>query len=493
MTLDRCQNISRTERTGHITHVKSSIFSLYKRFSTPHSSPSHLEFHRSAMVGRNSPRAKSSDGFGWYIYAGVSVIGILSLWMLLMFIPSNSQSPQIQNQTQTQTQTQPRTISTLHITNCSQSHGAGVVSDPSTQTFYDDPNLSYTIDEPIIKNWDQKRTEWLEQHPSYASGLQDRILVLTGSQPGPCKNPIGDHLLLRFFKNKVDYCRIHGYDIFYSNVLFHPKMVTWWCKIPLVRAAMIAHPEAEWIWWVDSDAAFTNMDFKLPLDRYKDHNFVIHGWAKEVYERKNWVGINAGVFLIRNCQWSMDFMDVWASMSPISPKYDEWGKILTSTFKEKIFPESDDQSALVYLLLKEKETWAKKIYIEHEYYFQGYWVDIVDSLDDIAKKYKDLERKEGALRRRHAEKVSEYYGAMTEVYVKNEAKGGLRRPFVTHFTGCQPCGGATSKAYSWEACWNGMQKVLNFADNQVLHSFGFEHPDLLDSSRISPLPVHPPS
>lgn len=259
----------RTERTGHITHVKSSVFSLYKPLLHTTLASVHLILNftlHGMMVGRNSPHAKSSDGFGWYIYAGVSVIGILSLWMLLMFIPSNSQSPQIQNQTQTQTR--PRTISTLHIANCTQSHGTGIVHDLSTPTFYDDPNLSYTIDKPIIKNWDTKRIEWLEQHPSYAIGLQDRILVLTGSQPGPCKNPIGDHLLLRFFKNKVDYCRIHGYDIFYSNVLFHPKMVTWWCKIPLVRAAMIAHPEAEWIWWVDSDAAFTDMDFKLPLDRY---------------------------------------------------------------------------------------------------------------------------------------------------------------------------------------------------------------------------------
>ncbi|KAF8650828.1 hypothetical protein HU200_063735 [Digitaria exilis] len=47
-----------------------------------------------------------------------------------------------------------------------------------------------------------------------------------------------------------------------------------------VRAAMVAHPEAE---WVDSDAVFTDMDFSLPLDT-----------------KKSWLGINAGVFLIRN-------------------------------------------------------------------------------------------------------------------------------------------------------------------------------------------------
>lgn len=75
-------------------------------------------------------------------------------------------------------------------------------------------------------------------------------------------------MLLRLFKNKVDYCRLHGIEIFYNNVLLHPKMFGFWAKYPVVKAAMLAHPEVEWIWWVDSDAVFTDMEFKLPLERY---------------------------------------------------------------------------------------------------------------------------------------------------------------------------------------------------------------------------------
>lgn len=162
--------------------------------------------------------------------------------------------------------------------------------------------LSYTIEKPI-QNWDDKRRKWLNLHPSFnIEGQKEHILIVSGSQSTPCKNPIGDHLLLRFFKNKVDYSRIHGYDIFYNNVLLQPKMFFFWAKLPAIRAAMVAHPEAEWIWWVDSDAVFTDMDFKLPLDKYKNHNFVIYGWPKLIYEKKSWTGINAGVFLIRNCQ-----------------------------------------------------------------------------------------------------------------------------------------------------------------------------------------------
>ncbi|GMJ08056.1 MANNAN ALPHA GALACTOSYL TRANSFERASE1, MUCILAGE-RELATED10 [Hibiscus trionum] len=203
--------------------------------------------------------------------------------------------------------------------------------------------MSYSIEKPV-KDWDEKRKEWLKRHPSFAAGARDRIVLVTGSQPKPCKNPIGDHLLLRFFKNKVDYCRIHGYDIFYNNLLLvlHPKMGSFWAKLPVVKAAMLTHLEAEWIWWVDSDALFTDMEFKLPLER--------------------------------NCQWSMDLIN---TMGPISKDYERWGRIQRSTFKDKVFPESDDQSALIYLLYTEKEKYYDHIYLEGEFYLEGYWVEII--------------------------------------------------------------------------------------------------------------------
>ncbi|KAL5706716.1 hypothetical protein ACHQM5_024849 [Ranunculus cassubicifolius] len=356
------------------------------------------------------------------------------------------------------------------------------------QTFYDDPNLSYSI-ENSVKNWDSKRQQWLSLHPSFSVKSQERILMITGSQPSACKSPIGDHLLLRFFKNKVDYCRIHGHDIFYNNALFHPKMTTFWAKLPVVRAAMIAHPEAEWIWWVDSDAAFTDMHFKLPLDRYRDRNLIVHGWPHLVYDTKSWVSLNAGIFLIRNCQWSMDFMDVWASMGPQTPEFEKWGKIQRATLPDKLYPDADDQSGLVYLLLKQKEKWGNKIYLESEFYFEGYWEDIVGTLDNISSSYNNMEKKERTLRKPHAEKTSEDYDALWERHFEKDAGFSKKRPFITHFTGCQPCSGNHNEMYSAESCWNGMQKVLNFADDQVLRNYGLMRNGLLDSSSITPLPT----
>uniref|UniRef100_A0A165A4E9 Uncharacterized protein n=1 Tax=Daucus carota subsp. sativus TaxID=79200 RepID=A0A165A4E9_DAUCS len=152
--------------------------------------------------------------------------------------------------------------------------------DSPNKTFYDDAKLNYSIGSPL-QNWDDKRRFWLKHHPFYAA--EDRVLMLTGSQPFPCHNPIGDFFQLRFFKNKVDYCRIHGYDIFYNNAILHPKMDSYWAKTPIIRAAILAHPEAEWIWWVDSDAVITDMDFRLPLDKYKDYNLVVDGWPGMIY------------------------------------------------------------------------------------------------------------------------------------------------------------------------------------------------------------------
>lgn len=366
--------------------------------------------------------------------------------------------------------------------------------DPAVSNFYDEPELSYSIGKPV-ENWDEKRREWLKQHPTFAAGARNRILMLTGSQPSPCKNPIGDHLLLRFFKNKVDYCRIHGCDVFYNNLLLHPKMGSYWAKLPVVRAAMVAHPEVEWIWWVDSDALFTDMEFKLPLERYKDYNLIVHGWPNLIYDDKSWTGLNAGIFLIRNCQWSMDFIDVWAKMGPQTPDYHSWGKILRSTFKDKMFPESDDQTGLIYLLYKEKSKWADKIYLENKYYFEGYWQEIIGTLDNISQRYREMEKEDGMLRRRHAEKVNERYGAWRDEHHLKEAgyvKGSGRRPFITHFTGCQPCSGDHNRMYSGASCWDGMRKALNFADNQVLRNFGFVHRTPLDSA-VSSVPFDYPA
>eukprot|EP00897_Mesotaenium_endlicherianum_P009969 jgi/Mesen1/8/ME1040233C03905 len=83
------------------------------------------------------------------------------------------------------------------------------------------------------------------------------MMMLTGSSPKVCLSAMGDHLLLKALKNKIDYCRPRGIEMFYNMASFDAELTGFWSKLPLLRAAMLKNPHVEWFWWVDSDVYFT--------------------------------------------------------------------------------------------------------------------------------------------------------------------------------------------------------------------------------------------
>ena len=95
---------------------------------------------------------------------------------------------------------------------------------------------------------------------------------VTWSPLNPCDDPIGDHYLLKSVKNKIDYCRIHGIEIIYNMAHLDSERSGYWAKLPLIRPLMLTHPEIEWIWWMDSDALFTDMVFEISTLKYTNHN-----------------------------------------------------------------------------------------------------------------------------------------------------------------------------------------------------------------------------
>lgn len=309
------------------------------------------------------------------------------------------------------------------------------------------PNVTYSLG-PKISNWNQERQVWLSQNPEFPNSVngKPRILLLTGSPPGPCDNPIGDHYLLKAIKNKIDYCRIHGIEIVYNMAHLDKELAGYWAKLPMIRRLMLSHPEIEWIWWMDSDAMFTDMVFEIPLSKYDKHDLVIHGYPDLLFEQKSWIALNTGSFLFRNCQWSLDLLDAWAPMGPKGPIREEAGKILTANLKGRPAFEADDQSALIYLLLSQKDQWMDKVYVENQYYLHGYWAGLVDRYEEMMDKY-------------------------------HPGLGDERWPFVTHFVGCKPCGSYGD--YPVEKCIRSMERAFNFADNQVLKLYGFGHRGLL--------------
>ncbi|MCO5595133.1 hypothetical protein L7F22_049171 [Adiantum nelumboides] len=340
----------------------------------------------------------------------------------------------------------------------------------------------YNLGTPIL-HWDRKRRKWAAEHPEVK---QERLFILTGTQPWPCANAQGDHMLLRCFKNKVDYSRIHGVGLFYNSALLDAEMPTFWAKLPVVRATMLAHPEVEWIWWLDADAIITDMEFKVPLERYGRYNLVVQGWESLIFEKRSWLGLNAGSFLMRNCQWSLDLMERWASMGPKAPMGDAFQHILSDFLPDRPRANpTDDQAALVYLLIKERHRWAGKLRVELDYFLSGYWLELMDTFEATEKRYRQLEQqheelmalleKEGAVGK---EKLMPAVAQAREKHLSG-VRVQARRPFITHFTGCQPCSGHHNSIYTKEQCQNGLVRALNYADDQVLRTLGYEHPALL--------------
>ncbi|XP_057535948.1 xyloglucan 6-xylosyltransferase 2-like [Amaranthus tricolor] len=302
-----------------------------------------------------------------------------------------------------------------------------------------------------VLDWDERREKWLSEHPEIPNFTGDndkkkkkkpRVLLVTGSSPKPCENPVGDHYLLKSLKNKIDYSRLHGIEVFYNMALLDAEMSGFWAKLPLIKTLLLGRPDVEFLWWMDSDAMFTDMEFELPWERYEGYNVIIHGWKEMVFEQKNWIGLNTGSFLIRNCQWSLNLLDAWAAMGPKGKTRIEAGQILTKELKDRPPFEAHDQSAMVYLLAKEKEKWGAKIYLENSYYLHGYWGVLVDHYEDMIENH-------------------------------HPGLGDHRWPLVTHFVGCKPCGKISD--YPVERCLKQMERTFNFGDNQVLKLFGFTH------------------
>uniref|UniRef100_A0A2N9EQK5 Uncharacterized protein n=1 Tax=Fagus sylvatica TaxID=28930 RepID=A0A2N9EQK5_FAGSY len=297
-------------------------------------------------------------------------------------------------------------------------------SDPVNEPeFFFNINDTFTLG-PKISDWDKDRKAWLEQNPEFPNYIngKPRILLVTGSPPKPCDNAIGDHYLLKAIKNKIDYCRLHGIEIVYNLAHLDKELAGYWAKLPLIRRLMLSHPEVEWIWWMDSDALFTDMVFEIPVSKYDNYNLVVHGYPDLMFEQKSWIALNTG------------------------PVREEAGKILTANLKGRPAFEADDQSALIYLLLSKKDRWMDKVFLENSYYLHGYWAGLVDRYEEMIEKY-------------------------------HPGLGDERWPFVTHFVGCKPCGSYGD--YPVERCLGSMERAFNFADNQVLKLYGFRHRGLL--------------
>ena len=212
-----------------------------------------------------------------------------------------------------------------------------------------------------------------------------------------------------------------------------------------------------------------DMDFRLPLDEYRDAgvNLVLWGEPKMVDEphprAPSYFGLNAGVMLLRNCDWTRELLDrILAAGADIPGSTAEQGAVMKGWEREGDRVVSD-QSTIVYLLHTQPERWRKQTLFEKRFTMNGHW--------------------------------NEYAGHLVSGSLKLQDSiwSSDRMPFVIHYSGCQLCSGRTDAHYAnATACIVAMSEALTHSEDWSLAQLGLHH-RALNSSEVEPWSGGPPS
>jgi len=172
-----------------------------------------------------------------------------------------------------------------------------------------------------------------------------------------------DDQLEELMTYNVDYCRKQGY--IYSRTFDNFDIPPYWIKVLLVKQVMIAHPEVQYIAWLDSDAVVHDQKRRIETLFPADKDFLISYCP--------WGGgdLNVGAFYIRvndttrqlvndwwNCYTTTNWKKVdgkWKSDGPWAGIDYEQG-----SFNEKVLPRFPDVvGKYVYTIFDESAAFPK--------------------------------------------------------------------------------------------------------------------------------------
>lgn len=178
-----------------------------------------------------------------------------------------------------------------------------------------------------------------------------------------------NNLLDLTWPNKQNYCHKHGYQLFNeSRTSLDTSRPPSWSKI---RAAqrLLKEEQCDWVFWMDADTVIMNSN-----KRIEDFLPTAETGIDLIITIQKDNGWNAGAWLIRNTDWSMQFLDHWWSM------------------REYVQPKglgvSGDNSALkAYLASMDPDTFSKHIAVPPRCLFNSVtkWVQKDDPPLDTAE------------------------------------------------------------------------------------------------------------
>ena len=143
---------------------------------------------------------------------------------------------------------------------------------------------------------------------------------------------IKEYSELNYKLNKL-YCDKHNIDLILSQEKTYKDKHPSWEKLPLILKHIKNY---DYIMWVDADAFFYNDAGNISdiINKHLDKNFIFSYDTNQLTENDKIVKfINCGVFIVKNSQYSIDFLNKWA--------YDE------ELFKNNSHPEWWEQGVLI--------------------------------------------------------------------------------------------------------------------------------------------------
>ena len=106
------------------------------------------------------------------------------------------------------------------------------------------------------------------------------------------------HVTQPSYDNKAAYCERHGYRFHaYTESLDTTRPIPW-SKV-LIILEIMENPDCEWVFWTDADSLIMNS--KVKLKYFLDDRYDMICATDDGH-------LNSGQFLLRNCEWSKDFL-----------------------------------------------------------------------------------------------------------------------------------------------------------------------------------------
>ena len=121
-----------------------------------------------------------------------------------------------------------------------------------------------------------------------------------------------DNLLEMTWPNKQRYAAKHGYHLYDESDALDTSRPPSWSKIRAARR-LLTEEHCDWVFWMDADTVIMNSHKRI-------QDFLPVTKDLVITEQKGG-SYNAGAWVIRNSQWSLEFLDTWWNMnSYVQPK-----------------------------------------------------------------------------------------------------------------------------------------------------------------------------